>query len=135
MQSPGEPWTKLFAWIESELGGRVVDYERQERWRPAFFIDFERGGESLPLYFRGVRPEIAEGAQAIAHEARVLQELERGGIPVPHVYGVCPEPYGIVMEHSPGRANLATSDSEAEPCATSRAGRRPTARARAGPSP
>jgi aminoglycoside phosphotransferase (APT) family kinase protein len=114
MQNPGEPWTQLFAWIESELGGRVVDFERQERWRPAFFVDFERKGERLPLYFRGVRPEIAEGAAAIAHEARVLQELERGGIPVPHVYGVCPEPYGIVMERSPGRANLASSDSAAE---------------------
>jgi aminoglycoside phosphotransferase (APT) family kinase protein len=114
MQNPGEPWTQLFAWIESELGGRVVDFERQERWRPAFFVDFERNGERLPLYFRGVRPEIAEGAAAIAHEARVLQELERGGIPVPHVYGVCPEPYGIVMERSPGRANLASSDSTAE---------------------
>jgi len=53
MQNPGEPWSRLFAWIESELGGCVVDYERQERWRPAFFVDFEREGESLPLYMDG----------------------------------------------------------------------------------
>jgi hypothetical protein len=114
MQSPGAPWTELFAWIETELGGRIVGYERQSRWRPAFFLDFERDGESLPLYFRGARPELATGPEVIAHEARVLRELEREGIPVPHVYAVCSDPCGIVMDCSPGRANLATAKSEAE---------------------
>jgi hypothetical protein len=33
---------------------------------------------------------------------------------VPHVYGFCDEPRGIVMERAAGRANLATADGEAE---------------------
>jgi hypothetical protein len=33
---------------------------------------------------------------------------------VPHVYGFCPDPRGIVMERCPGRTNLATAESEAE---------------------
>ena len=114
MQDPGPPWNDLFSWIESELGGRILGYERQTRWRPAFFLDFERDGESLPLYFRGARPEMSAGHEAIAFEARVLLQLEAEGIPVPHVYAVCPDPCGIVMDRSPGRAILTTSDSPTE---------------------
>jgi len=114
MQSPGAPWNDLFSWIESELGGQIIGFERQTRWRPAFFLDFERDGVSLPLYFRGARPEMAAGHEAIAFEARVLLQLESEGIPVPHVYGVCPDPCGIVMDRSPGRAILTTSDSSTE---------------------
>jgi hypothetical protein len=33
---------------------------------------------------------------------------------VPHVFGFCPEPRGIVMQRCPGRSNLATAESEAE---------------------
>jgi hypothetical protein len=44
----------------------------------------------------------------------VLQALEAAAIPVPHVYGFSPDPRGIVMTCSPGRANLATAESDAE---------------------
>jgi hypothetical protein len=114
MQNPGAPWNDLFSWIESEIGGRIVGYERQTRWRPAFFLDLERDGVSRALYFRGARPEMAGGKEAIVFEARVLQQLESHGIPVPHVYGVCPDPCGIVMDRSPGRADLSTSESTTE---------------------
>ena len=76
MQNPGAPWNDLFSWIESEIGGRIVGYERQTRWRPAFFLDLERDGVSRALYFRGARTEIAGGKEVIAFEARVLQQLE-----------------------------------------------------------
>ncbi|MDJ0788680.1 MAG: phosphotransferase family protein, partial [Myxococcota bacterium] len=99
----------LVDWIASELDAHVVAWERQERWRPAYFLEVEREGERLPLYFRGARTEVEDGAAAIRFEAGVLRELERGGVPVPRVYGVCPDPCGIVMERSPGRANLATA--------------------------
>jgi hypothetical protein len=111
---PGEPWSKAFDWIEANLGGRILSYERQPRWRPAFYLEFERDGETLQLYVRGARTEVHNGETVLEHESRVLQQLEKDGIPVPHVYGYCPEPAGIVMERSPGRENLATADSKAE---------------------
>lgn len=107
-------WQRAFAWIEAKLGGTIVRAERQPRWRPAWFLDLERGGERVPLYFRGERGEADHGVYSLEHEMRVLQVLEAHEIPVPHVYGFCPEPRGIVMECSPGRANLATAKSESE---------------------
>lgn len=112
------PWQRAFAWIEQQLGGRIVSFERQPRWRPAFFLELERGagggGERLPLYLRGERGELDHGVYPLEHESRVLQVLEAEGIPVPHVYGFCPDPKAIVMDRMPGRANLATADSDAE---------------------
>lgn len=107
-------WRRAFDSIGAELGGRVVAAERQPRWRPAWFLDLERDGETLPLYFRGERGETDHGVYALEHEMRVLEVLEAHGIPVPHVYHMCEEPRGIVMERSPGRANLASAGSEAE---------------------
>ena len=112
--NPGPPWSKAFDWIESHLGGRIRHFERQPRWRPAFYIDLERDGESLPLYVRGARTEVEDGAKTLEFEMRVLQQLEADGVPVPHIYGFCPDPAGIVMDRSPGRENLATADSETE---------------------
>jgi hypothetical protein len=110
-----EEWRGAFAWIERELGGRIARAERQARWRPAWFLDLERGGETLPLYFRGGRPEMGEaGRQALERELRIFEVLEAHDIPVPHVYCLCPEPRGIVMERCRGRANLATAGSDAE---------------------
>ncbi len=111
-----EQWQRAFAWIESELDGKVVRAERQPRWRPAWFIDLERdrSDEPLAIYFRGERGESAHGVYSLEHEMRVLQLLERHGIPVPHVYGFCPEPRGIVMDVSPGRVNLSTATDDAE---------------------
>jgi hypothetical protein len=110
-----EPWRRGFGWIERALGGRIVRAERQARWRPAWFLDLERDGESLPLYFRGARPEMGgAGERALERELRIFEVLEAHDIPVPHVYGLCPEPRGIVMQRCPGRANLATAESDAE---------------------
>ena len=48
-------WQRGFAWVEQALGGRVCNLQRQGRWRPAWFFDLDKGGELLPLYFRGDR--------------------------------------------------------------------------------
>jgi aminoglycoside phosphotransferase (APT) family kinase protein len=106
-------WAGAFDWVESNIG-RIVGAEAQARWRPCYYLDAERSGETLPLYFRGDRGEADHGVYPLEHEMRVLQVLEQQGLPVPHVYGFCPEPRGIVMERCPGRANLATAESEAE---------------------
>ena len=107
-------WRGAFDWIERELGGRIVSARRQARWRPAWFLELERDGEIVPLYFRGERGELSNGGAALEFEAGILKRLEAEGIPVPHVHAFCPEPGGIVMDRSPGQANLATAASEEE---------------------
>ncbi|MFN8624860.1 MAG: phosphotransferase family protein [Candidatus Binatia bacterium] len=98
-----DEWRRALAWIERELDGKAVRFERQPRWRPAAFLDLERDGQSIPLYFRGDRGASDHGVYPLEHEMRVLQVLEAHGIPVPHIYGFCPDPRGIVMARAPGR--------------------------------
>jgi len=107
-------WRSAFEWVEQELGGTVVRWERHPRWRPAWYLDVDRAGELLPIYFRGDRGALDHGVYPLEHEMKVLQLLERHELPVPHVYGFCPAPRGIVMQRCPGRSNLATAESEAE---------------------
>jgi aminoglycoside phosphotransferase (APT) family kinase protein len=103
-------WRRAFEWVERELGGRVVRYERQPRWRPSWFLDVERGSETLPLYFRGDRGALDHGVYPLEHELKILQLLERHEIPVPHVYGFCPDPRGIVMARVPGLGTAAVRE-------------------------
>jgi aminoglycoside phosphotransferase (APT) family kinase protein len=107
-------WQQAFAWVEETLGGRLVTWERHPRWRPAWFLTLERGGEVMPLYWRGARGALDHGIYDLAHEAKILGVLERNGIPVPHVYGHCMEPEGLLLQGMPGRANLATAESQSE---------------------
>jgi aminoglycoside phosphotransferase (APT) family kinase protein len=103
-------WRAAFDWAERELGGRVVAWEPQPRWRPACFFELERpGGEILSLYWRGARSEWHRDARPLERERRVIEVLERNGVRVPHAYGLCPDPPGLVLERLPGRFNLATA--------------------------
>lgn len=106
-------WERAFAAVERMVGGRVVWAERQPRWRPAWFLTLDRGGEEVGVYFRGDRTE-GSGVYGLEHEYGVMQVLAAHGIPVPRLYGFCDDPRGIVMERAPGRANLATATDEAE---------------------
>ena len=110
-----DSWRQAFAAVERLVGGNVVGAERHERWRPAWYLEVDRGGGDVaPVYFRGDRGLNDHGVYTLEHEMRILQVLEAEGIPVPHVYGFCDEPRGIVMERCPGRANLATAESPEE---------------------
>ncbi|HEB87971.1 MAG TPA: phosphotransferase family protein [Deltaproteobacteria bacterium] len=113
-QALEEDWRRAFDWIEAELSARIVAFERQPRWRPAFFLDLDRDGERFSVYLRGERGELDHGVYPLEHEYRVLRVLEGEGLRVPHVHGFCPDPPAIVMEKSAGRANLATASSEKE---------------------
>lgn len=107
-------WRRAFEWVERELGGRVAAWEPQPRWRPACFfeLELERDGRTLPLYWRGARGEWHRDARPLEREMRVIGVLERNGIRVPHAYGLCPDPPGVVLERLPGRINLATARDE-----------------------
>ena len=107
-------WQRAFAWVETELGGEIVAFERQPRWRPAFFVDLVRDGETLPLYLRGERGELDHGANPFEFEAHVFEMMEEEGLPVPHIYGIIPDPKMIVMDKVPGRIDLSTAESEEE---------------------
>ncbi len=107
-------WGATFREIEGMIGGRLVSAERQERWRPAWFLELERDGERVPVYYRGDRGVDPDGVATLRREMEVLRALAANGIPVSHVYGWCETIPGIVMETSPGRANLATAESEEE---------------------
>jgi hypothetical protein len=107
-------WRQAFRWVERTVGGRVVRWERQPRWRPAWFLDVERDGTTVPLYWRGARGALDHGISDLRYEMGVLEVLEAHGIPVPHVYGWCPEPEGLLLERRSGRTELTDADSDAE---------------------
>jgi aminoglycoside phosphotransferase (APT) family kinase protein len=107
-------WGAVFREIEQIAGGRLCAAVRQERWRPAWFCELERGGEHFSVYYRGDRGVQDDGVDTLRQEMEVLRTFEANGIPVSHVYGFCETKPGIVMETSPGRANLATAESEDE---------------------
>ncbi len=107
-------------WVEETMGGRVTHCERQARWRPAYFLDLEKEDKKLSLYFRGDRGVSNSAQYALEHEMACLEVLEAEGIPVPHVFGFCSEPRGILMECSPGQADLSTAGDPQEMAAVQR---------------
>jgi hypothetical protein len=112
---------RLATWIEQNLSCEVLSVERQQRWRPCWYVDVRtRDGARKPLYVRGERliyaPETRrEGwRENFIAEYEVNQRLEAENIPVPHVYGLCPDPLSIVTDRAPGRSDLSTTDSDNE---------------------
>lgn len=95
-------WGPAFRWVETLLDGRVVRAERQARWRPAWFLDVECGDEVIPLYWRGDRGLGAPDRSPLRLEGRILQLLEAHDVPVPHVFGFCEDPAGLLIQRVPG---------------------------------
>ncbi|MCP4904655.1 MAG: phosphotransferase [bacterium] len=107
-------WQQAFEWTERRLGGRVIAWEAQPRWRPACFFELEKeDGEILPLYWRGARGEFHSSTRPLEREMRVIEVFERNGITVPHPHGVCEDPPGLLLEKIPGRFGLETADDDA----------------------
>jgi aminoglycoside phosphotransferase (APT) family kinase protein len=99
---------RIAQWLETALGGEVTSIARQERWRPVWFADVERDGQSLALCVRGDRVEAVAGF-SLEHEMKLFVELERAGIPVPHVYGWIDDPRSFVMDRIPGQSDFSGS--------------------------
>jgi len=89
------------SWLQVNLKGDVVRFERHRRWRPAWFVDMLSDGVITPLYVRGER---AEGlhTQPLEREYEVLKLLSANGVLVPRIYGWCDAPKAIFMERIDG---------------------------------
>jgi len=101
-------FARFLRFTERTLGGRVLRAERQgERrsgGRPAWFLDVERGGETLACYARMDRgaEQLISREFTLEREHRVLCALGEAGARVPRVHGFCPDPLGILMERVTG---------------------------------
>ncbi|MCU1592943.1 MAG: aminoglycoside phosphotransferase [Frankiales bacterium] len=56
------------------------------------------GEQLLKLHVRGDRASDVLPFPSLQREADILRVLEAGGVPVPHVHGMCPDPPAIVMD-------------------------------------
>ena len=90
--------------IGGRIGGMVVKIERQLRWRPTWFIDVERDGETVPVVLRGDRPD--SQAFPLRHEYTFHQLMEQREFPVPHLYEYLEQVGGldcVLMARVPGQ--------------------------------
>ncbi|CAA0079174.1 Uncharacterised protein [Mycolicibacterium vanbaalenii] len=98
------------SWVSINIGP-VRTIERQQRWRPAWFVTADRDGQEIRLYVRGDREGF--GFATVSAEATVLRVMKAHGIAVPHIYGEIPEASAVVMDWLPGEPNPCSAD-EAE---------------------
>jgi aminoglycoside phosphotransferase (APT) family kinase protein len=108
--------SRLVDRVEQVLGGPVTALEREPRWRKAWRATVEAPNGPVRLYLRGDKQLDAEPYPGLDREAAVLQALEAGGVPVPHVYGMCEDPIAIIMADVPGTrdVSLAVDDAQRE---------------------
>ena len=92
---------RVVAWLESNVGGKVVTVRRQPRWRPVWFVDLEVDGAVRSVCVRGARHD-SELLMPLDHENRFQRLLQEHGIPVVPVLGWCDDPPASVMETVPG---------------------------------
>ena len=76
--------------VEGFFGGTVTRIERQNRWRPTWFLEVERDGETIPLVLRGDRTD--SEAFPLRHEYTFHRMLEERAIRVPHLHGFIETP-------------------------------------------
>jgi aminoglycoside phosphotransferase (APT) family kinase protein len=105
---------QLTDWFRDHLDARVVGIRQQARWRPVWFVEVERDGDTTTIMVRGDRTDAAP-LFPLEHEMRFQQLLEEDGIPVAHVYGWSDEPRAFVIDVVPGENNFdaATDDERA----------------------
>ena len=102
---------QIVAWLERELGGRVVEIKQQPRWRPVWFADVERDGDILELCLRAERSDMPL-IFPLEHEMRFQSLLEERGIPVAAVHGMIDTPYAYVMDRVRGQEHFGDTPDE-----------------------
>ncbi|MGV0793551.1 phosphotransferase family protein [Mycolicibacterium sp. XJ1819] len=106
----------ITGWVERELGGRVTTVVRQARWRPTWFVDVDRDGESVALVVRGERGADIPMQFPLRHEMSLQRVMHEHGIRVPSVYGWIDELPAYVMDRvdgQPGFEGLSTAQRDA----------------------
>jgi len=103
----------IAVWIGRHLGADIRRIERQGRWRPAWFVDAQRGGEDLALYVRGERRERFL-PYSLRREHEIHRLLEAGGVRVPRLHGFIEDLPATVMERVAGQPVLAFNASAQE---------------------
>ncbi|WP_396927722.1 phosphotransferase family protein [Mycolicibacterium sp.] len=93
-------------WVTDNVG-EVVSFERQQRWRPAWFVVADREGRAVRLYVRGNRDGF--GTMDVGREAAILRVMEAHSIPVPHVHAEIGGGAAVVMDWLTGEPNLGTA--------------------------
>jgi len=105
---------QVSAAVTGLTGGRTLLVERQARWRPTWFVDVERDGETLSLVLRGDRFDTE--AFPLRHEYTFHRLMEEREFPVPHLYGYIDNVAGldcVLMERVPGQPHFnGTSDAD-----------------------
>ncbi|NUU20212.1 MAG: phosphotransferase [Streptomycetaceae bacterium] len=91
-------------WLAEHIGP-VIRLERQARWRPVWFADVERDGETLGLCVRGDRTDYP-GIFPLEHEMLVQRLLHEHGIRVPAVHGWLDDPRAFVIDRVPGQPDF-----------------------------
>lgn len=94
--------------VEGFYGGTVTRIERQNRWRPTWFLEVDRDGATIPLVLRGDRTD--SEAFPLRHEYTFHRLLEEREVRVPHLHGYIETPGcvdAILMEFVPGVAHFA----------------------------
>lgn len=107
---------EVSAWIERQCGGRIVEVERQVRWRPHHFVTLERaGGERVTVVVRSERPPAAQATSPtdIAREAQVLEALQGRGLKVPGFFGFHAAHRVLLMACAPGVSDFAHAADDA----------------------
>ncbi|MBP8924337.1 MAG: hypothetical protein KBG75_00625 [Pseudomonadales bacterium] len=102
---------KITAWLEANLGGDVQRISRQSRWRPVWFADMERNGETLALCVRGERTDMPM-IFPLDHEMRFQSLLQERNIPVARVHGWIDDPRAYVMDRVPGSEDFSATPQE-----------------------
>jgi hypothetical protein len=105
---------RLATWVEANIGGTVSRVEQLARWRPAWDIDVVKDGQLIALHARGERELNFAIPCRIAGEVPIHDLLESTGLPVPHAYGLCDDPYTLVMDRLAGSVDLTFAGSDSE---------------------
>src|SRR5688572_11663649 len=113
-QARSDEDARLAAWVERAVHGTVTRIERIPRWRPAWDLDVDVNGRVLPLHARGDREPRIVMPYRIADEVATHDLLEAHGLPVPHAYGLCDDPFALVMDRLSGLVDLTGAADDAE---------------------
>jgi aminoglycoside phosphotransferase (APT) family kinase protein len=104
---------KVVAWLEREMGGEIVSFERYIRWRPGWRTTIRVRGELRRLHVRGPRGSNFISPLITPVEFKLFDVLERYGIPSAHAHALIDDPLSIVMDILPGHIDLSTAANDA----------------------